>query len=914
METDFIQLGHNDAPTNSITTTGTASGWGNLFVFGFPLDHDDASPIGTTGTTVSTVVVSQTSTKKRKCGDFVGVNDYAPQFSRRTISGNPFSHDDAPTNSITTSTTGTASGWGNLFELARAEQASSNITNGTTTSVVDENFDSVRKCKNHVTIALTAKCHHPQPNDRNNNTRNVGIENALGNAKDVLSSTGPLAPIAIAPNPMVLNTVLNTTNSRTSFSWAATTTAKRIKLCTDARRNHILETIVEDDEDDSNTTSSDNEGGICMPSLPPKNGSATSINSCLLATKASLVDLQDSSRPPPAPTILNQDADHIVHNSTPRVANTSATGTFQLGNFAQQPLKSCGTSQLFGPSDRSKVLGTPCNNDRSGESAGKPSHAKKQDTLLSVARTTNGANDSITSSLLLASVSFGFSTATSISLELSNNWNEILDDTKPSPKLLTTPSQLTMQNAGKHALENDDTEFSNNDFDFDGSDDFIDTNFGVTNASSHQRTTDMSIGGALSSFPSTVLNTFFESDGVDNNLPLVQHGSRSASNINNISTSITNNTLSNGGALQGNGMISIHPAPNLSDTNTYHTENYFNGKDSNTTNGNKGKDPRFMANNNNYNEALIFDGPVKEYIDPMPLAMPSDKDHLTPLQCFVRLEEIELFSATEADIKSATIIRCRREPVTLGQVGIRCQHCLKPCYPSSVLNIYSATMNFWRKHVDECTSNDNKGKYKELKANKAKSKESKQYWIDEARNLGLVETPFGVRFSAFPLAIPVQRDRERQVVTRQDETTEAFEGRGDRSDECDASVVFEADMLVATTYTYLLMLQMRRCEFTNADGQGKRPPRFPGLACRHCFGATGSGRFFPSTEKTMCNKSKTLYCWHDHMMRCTCLKQEVKDNLVTLLALHNEELSRKKLRSQRAFFRLIWARLHSQSL
>jgi hypothetical protein len=106
---------------------------------------------------------------------------------------------------------------------------------------------------------------------------------------------------------------------------------------------------------------------------------------------------------------------------------------------------------------------------------------------------------------------------------------------------------------------------------------------------------------------------------------------------------------------------------------------------------------------------------------------------------------------------------------------------------------------------------------------------------------------------------------------------------------------------------------MQPCVFTEADRLGKRkglPPGFPGLACRHCFGGYGSGRFFPSSIKTLSDTSKTLNVLHNHMMRCRKCPADVKESLEKLRNTHDEERAKMKFGSQKAFFARIWSVLH----
>jgi hypothetical protein len=128
-----------------------------------------------------------------------------------------------------------------------------------------------------------------------------------------------------------------------------------------------------------------------------------------------------------------------------------------------------------------------------------------------------------------------------------------------------------------------------------------------------------------------------------------------------------------------------------------------------------------------------------------------------------------------------------------------------------------------------------------------------------------------------------------------------------------APLVTKDDEPYATGFSFHLLSQMQPCVFTEADRLGKRkglPPGFPGLACRHCFGGYGSGRFFPSSIKTLSDTSKTLNVLHNHMMRCRKCPVEVRETLQRLRTAHDEERAKMKFGSQKAFFARVWDRLH----
>ena len=59
---------------------------------------------------------------------------------------------------------------------------------------------------------------------------------------------------------------------------------------------------------------------------------------------------------------------------------------------------------------------------------------------------------------------------------------------------------------------------------------------------------------------------------------------------------------------------------------------------------------------------------------PIPLYSPADQEHLSPLVCLMR-SQLELFSATPADVAERAAIGGISQQITPGRVGIRCVHC-----------------------------------------------------------------------------------------------------------------------------------------------------------------------------------------------------------------------------------------------
>ena len=360
-------------------------------------------------------------------------------------------------------------------------------------------------------------------------------------------------------------------------------------------------------------------------------------------------------------------------------------------------------------------------------------------------------------------------------------------------------------------------------------------------------------------------------------------------------------------------------------------------------------------------ETGMSSGPFAAMENPMPLSMPSDKDWLTPLHCFVRRQCVEIFSASEHDV--ATPSKGKRKPINVGQVGIRCPHCHSSdssnkarergsvYYPTTISSVYNATMNLLQRHLHSCSAvpEEIMRRYETLKADDARSGTSKRYWVESALSLGLVDTPNGIRYSALrppPLpSLTSQQETTGQNAMRRNsneffssnsnavtdlkdapansdkERAEATEGSdaistSEKKVASSAPLVTPEDKPYSTGFSHHLLGQMQPCVFTEADRLGKRkglPPGFPGLACRHCFGGYGSGRFFPSSIKTLSDTSKTLNVLHNHMMRCRKCPSEIRETLETLRGTHDEERAKMKFGSQKAFFARIWDRLHGKN-
>lgn len=142
------------------------------------------------------------------------------------------------------------------------------------------------------------------------------------------------------------------------------------------------------------------------------------------------------------------------------------------------------------------------------------------------------------------------------------------------------------------------------------------------------------------------------------------------------------------------------------------------------------------------------------------LFLPSDANFLSEAHCFLRFVCIELFTSTEQHLTAGG--RGAR-PSHVGQVGFRCIHCKNQSrdnqanqavsFPFTRDNIFESVRNFQRVHLDSCPfiPQTIKLTYHEIihKGNhtpKRSHKLVRAYYSQAASEMGLIDTPFGLRY------------------------------------------------------------------------------------------------------------------------------------------------------------------------
>ena len=180
--------------------------------------------------------------------------------------------------------------------------------------------------------------------------------------------------------------------------------------------------------------------------------------------------------------------------------------------------------------------------------------------------------------------------------------------------------------------------------------------------------------------------------------------------------------------------------------------------------------------------------------------------------------------------------------------------------------------------------------YQRLKGLTARSASTKEYWVSAARKLGLVDTSKGVFFKQSIIdetcAPPLP-----QAGIAQDASTLSVAVQPSQQAPL-VRLVEPSDKIFATEYSYFVMEQMTTCVFTEADRLGKRKCHtvgFAGMACKHCVGGNGSGRFFPLTLKTFSDVSKSIHVLRNHLIKCTKAPRDMAETVTMLYKQHKNE-------------------------
>lgn len=350
------------------------------------------------------------------------------------------------------------------------------------------------------------------------------------------------------------------------------------------------------------------------------------------------------------------------------------------------------------------------------------------------------------------------------------------------------------------------------------------------------------------------------------------------------------------------------------------------------------------------------------YIGSVPLGVDDDKYWLSELQVYLRANFAEAFSASEEDI--AVLMHGRNKPISLGQIGIRCCWCKTDnpaergqqatSYPSQISGIYNSVQQMLRLHLDCCVSMppDVRERIEFLKVSCSSRGGRKQYWIDAAKRIGLIDTPSGIRFGRYPgdplppltgpsvatrEAIPFRKKRSNGApLLASSAMKKSITGQGkgrpmaleeDAEEEYAhldmptqpppdaAPLVFPEDKPLISDHLYLTLEQMAPCTLMEADRVGcykTRKVGFPGIACRHCVGQAGCGRYFPATEASL-SQTTTSQTIMNHVRNCRRCPTHIRDELEIMkrerTGPDGKKLEKPKHGGRKVFFHRLWCRI-----
>jgi hypothetical protein len=328
----------------------------------------------------------------------------------------------------------------------------------------------------------------------------------------------------------------------------------------------------------------------------------------------------------------------------------------------------------------------------------------------------------------------------------------------------------------------------------------------------------------------------------------------------------------------------------------------------------------------------------------VPLGLEEDKFWLSELQCYLRSNFAEVFAATEEDI--AAPMHGRNKPIALGQVGIRCMHCRDDppsergqqatSYPSLISGIYNSVQQMLRLHFDCCLAMpvEVRNKIEALKASSSARGGRKQYWIDSSRRIGLIDTAQGIHFGRDPNG-PLPPLEGPSLTSKHAAKMREAKSRAEKGEKPDGKeenkplppieplppeelfpLVEPDDINLISDYLYLTLEQMQPCRLSEADKVGcykGRKVGCPGLACKHCIGQAGSGRYFPATEASL-SQTTTSQTIMNHVRNCRRCPIEIRENLELMkrarMGPDGKKADRPKHGGRKVFFRRLWCRMH----
>lgn len=291
------------------------------------------------------------------------------------------------------------------------------------------------------------------------------------------------------------------------------------------------------------------------------------------------------------------------------------------------------------------------------------------------------------------------------------------------------------------------------------------------------------------------------------------------------------------------------------------------------------------------------------------LGVDEDPNWLSEFHCFVRSDMIEVFRASNDDVKT------RNNSICYHQVGLRCRFCahLLPnvragrasAFPSSIRQIYQSLTMMLRDHFGNCEALPlhTKEKFHLLRDKSTQgATDSKRFWVYSAMKVGMVDSPRG---------IVIDRQSRATGLEAPPFSATSSPNQGELKDSSSTGpLAFPSDRRLVSEFIYLVISQVKVVHLTEAERIGNRrslPAGLPGLGCRYCceHGRHGLSRIFPARRRSLPSKVFDMY---HHLRRCTLCPQSVKDHLERTKHQLKHEFEEDQGDS-RAFFDEVWNRL-----
>jgi hypothetical protein len=133
----------------------------------------------------------------------------------------------------------------------------------------------------------------------------------------------------------------------------------------------------------------------------------------------------------------------------------------------------------------------------------------------------------------------------------------------------------------------------------------------------------------------------------------------------------------------------------------------------------------------------------------------------------------------------------------------------------------------------------------------------------------------------------------------------------------DGKLVFMKDRDLVPDALFVAMAQMKSCKLTQADRVGcykNRELGFLGMACKHCGGQPGFGRYYPNSVRSLAQTTTSQTILKHIGTKCRFCPPHVRQAVLELqrqqAAKEGIAAGRPRYGSRKIFFQRMWARLH----